>query len=220
MVWVFATTIRDVPDHELCAKLIPLLNPQKRERVESLVHREDVVRTLTGERLIRHVVKRELGIEGTAVRMETNAYGKPFLVGYPGFHFNLSHSGQWVVCAVGGRPVGIDVERMGEADYQTAAYFFSAVEQEDLSAKPVADQRSYFYHLWTLKESFLKCTGTGFSISPVSFTIKIEDKGIRLRTPSGEIDAKYCLRLFDLDRGYALAGCSEGDAFADEITRV
>jgi 4'-phosphopantetheinyl transferase len=220
MVHVFAAAIRDDSDHVLCAELVPLLSPRKRQRVESLVHRVDVERTLMGERLIRDIVKQELGLEGAAVRIETNAYGKPFLVGYPGFHFNLSHSGRWVVCAVGGSPVGIDVERIGEADHQTAAYFFSAEEQEDLSAKPVPDRRSRFYHIWALKESFLKCTGKGFFIDPVSFTIKIEDDGIRLRTPSAATDARYCFKVFDLDRGYALAGCSEGEAFAEDVTRV
>ncbi len=175
------------------------------------------MRSLTGERLIRDIVKRELGLEGTAVRMETNDHGKPFLGDYPGFHFNLSHSDQWVVCAVGGSPVGIDVERMGEADHQTAAYFFSPEEQQDLLSKPAVDQRSYFYHLWTLKESFLKCTGKGFSIDPVSFTIKIEDDVVHLRTSSGAIDVRYCFKIFDLDRGYALAGCSEGEDFADDV---
>ena len=175
------------------------------------------LRMLMGERLIRDIVTRELGIEGAAVRIETNSYGKPFLVGYPSFHFNVSHSGQWVVCAVGDRPVGIDVERMGEVDHQTAAYFFSVEEQRDLSAKPAANQRSRFYHLWTLKESFLKCTGKGFSIDPVSFTIKIEDDVVHLRTSSGAIDVRYFFKIFDLDRGYALAGCSEGEDFTDDV---
>ncbi|MFH1117053.1 MAG: 4'-phosphopantetheinyl transferase superfamily protein [Pseudomonadota bacterium] len=220
MVRVFAAAIGDGSDQLLYAELVPLLSPRKRERVESLVHSEDVVRTLMGERLIRGIIKREIGIEGAAVRMEMNAYGKPFLAGYPAFHFNLSHSGKWVVCAVAGNPVGIDVERMGEADHQTAAYFFSAEEREDLSAKPVADRQSHFHHIWALKESFLKCTGKGFYIDPVSFTIKIEDDGIRLRTQASAIDARYCFKIFDLDCGYALAVCSEGEAFAADVTLV
>lgn len=220
MVRVFATAISDVPNRILGAELLPLLTPRKRERIEKLVHVEDVVRALKGERLIRDIIKREIGLEGAAVNFETNAYGKPFLVGYPGFHFNLSHSGKWVVCAVGDRPVGIDVERMGEVDPQVAACFFSLEEQQDLSARPAADQRSHFYHLWTLKESFLKCTGQGFFIDPISFTIKIEEAGIGLRTSSGAIDVRYCFRIFDLDRGYALACCSQVETFANNVIQV
>lgn len=217
---VFATSIGDVPYGVLRSDLMPLLTPQRKERIERLVHTEDVMRALMGERLIRDVIKRELGIQGAAVRIETNAYGKPCLAGSPGFHFNLSHSGRWVVCAVGVRPVGIDVEREGEADWEAAASFFSDEEQRDLAAVPAEHRRSHFYRLWTLKESFMKCTGKGFFIDPVSFTIKIEDIGIRLWTRSGAVDPRYRFWAFELDHGYALAGCSEGESFAAEIMRV
>lgn len=83
-----------------------------------------------------------------------------------------------------------------------------------------ADQRSHFYHPWTLKESFLQSRGEGFFIDPASFTIKIKSGGIHLMTPPGEIDRTYRLRTFDLDRGCAMAGCSEGEPFAQDVTRV
>jgi len=220
MVRVFATAIGDVRDRSLYADLMPLLTPQKRERIEKLVHAEDVVRTLTGERLIRDIIERKFGIQGAAVRLDTNAYGKPFLAGYPDFHFNLSHSGRLVVCAVGGSPVGIDVEHQGDADWKAIASFLSDEEQRDLSARPAEDQRSHFYRLWTLKESCLKCRGKGFFIDPASFTIKIEDRGICLSTGSGAIDLRYCFKTYDLDRGYSLAACSEGESFAAGVARV
>ena len=110
--------------------------------------------------------------------------------------------------------------RKGDADQQTAAAFFSEEERQDLLTKPAEDQRSHFYRLWTLKESFVKCVGKGFFTDPASFTIKIEDNGIYLKVRSGEIDGRYRFRIFDLDRGYALAGCSEGEDFANEAMKV
>ena len=220
MIRVFAAAIGEVPDPVLRADLEPLLTPQRRERIGRLVRAEDVARTLLGEQLIRRIVACELGLQGTDVCLETNAYGKPFLVGHPDFQFNLSHSGRWVVCAAGGVPVGIDIERETDADWKEPASFFSAVEQRDLSDVPAADRRSHFYRLWTLKESFLKCRGEGFFIDPASFTIKIEGGGIHLLPPSGEIDRTYCFRTFHFDRGYAMAGCSEGEPFARDVTRV
>jgi 4'-phosphopantetheinyl transferase len=220
MVRVFARAIRGVPNNALYADLIPLLSPRKRERVCRLVRGEDVVRALAGERLIRDIIKQDIGVDGAAVQIDTNKYGKPFVVGYPGFNFNLSHSGLWVVCAVGRNPVGIDVERERDVDRQTAATFFSKEEQQYLSTKPAKDWQSHFYRLWTLKESFVKCEGKGFFTDPASFTIKIEDDGIYLKSQSGTIDGRYRFRIFDLDRGYALAGCSEGEDFANEAMKV
>ncbi len=220
MVRVYATAIRDVSDRFFYEDLLPHLNSQKRERIQRFVHWEDIIRALMGERLVRDIAKRELGVEEAAIRIETNAYGKPFLKDYPGFHFNLSHSGRWVVCAVGANPVGIDVEQKGNADLEAAAAFFSEEERHDLSAKPAADPRSHFYHLWTLKESFLKCTGRGFFADLDSFTIKIEDDRIYMKDRSGAIDDRYRFRIFDFERDYALAGCSEGEAFANDVMKV
>lgn len=220
MVRVFATAIRDFSDRFFGADLLPLLTPKKRERIEKLVRAEDVIRALTGERLIRDIAGRELGIEAAAIQFDTNAYGKPFLVGHPGFHFNLSHSGRWVVCAVGANPVGIDVEQKGGADQETAAGLFSEEERQDLAAYSAADLRSHFYRLWTLKESFMKCIGKGFFADLGSFTIKIGDDGIFQKERSGAIDPRYTFRIFDLDRDYALAACSEGEAFVDDVTMV
>ncbi len=66
----------------------------------------------------------------------------------------------------------------------------------------------------------MKCTGKGFFADLDSFTIKIRDDGIYLKDRSGAIDLRYRFRIFDLDRDYALAGCSEGEAFANDVTMV
>lgn len=220
MIRVFATAIGDVPDRFLCEDLLPRLSLQKRERIERLVHAEDVIRALAGERLIRALAEQELCIEAVAIRFDTNACGKPFLKDYPGFHFNLSHSGRWVVCAVGANPVGIDVEQKGKADLEAAATFFSEEEQQDLAAKSAADRRSHFYNLWTLKESFLKCIGRGFFADLSSFTIKIENDRICIKDRFSAIDDRYRFRIFDFERDYALAGCSEGEPFANDVIKV
>lgn len=43
--------------------------------------------------------------------------GKPYFPARPAFHYSISHSGEWVVCAVGAVPLGVDiqVERAGAA---------------------------------------------------------------------------------------------------------
>jgi len=63
--------------------------------------------SLTAEILIRAVVCSKLGIKNESVKFNRTTYGKPYLEGYDDFHFNLSHSGSWVVCAVSSKPVGM-----------------------------------------------------------------------------------------------------------------
>jgi 4'-phosphopantetheinyl transferase len=80
--------------------------------------------------------------------------GKPFLSDAPHFHFNLSHSGGWAVCAVASCPVGIDLQE--ERPLRAAvSKRFSPQEQAMLAALP----ESAFFDVWALKEAGAKCSG-------------------------------------------------------------
>lgn len=80
--------------------------------------------------------------------------GKPFCPDHPGFHFNLSHSGGWAVCAVADCPVGVDVQE--ERPFRPALLNkFSPWERSQLEERPQAT----FFDLWALKEAGAKCTG-------------------------------------------------------------
>lgn len=44
-----------------------------------------------------------------------------------------------------------------------------------------------FYEVWTLKESYIKCYGSGLSMSLKSFSIKIDSyKAVRILSDNGE----------------------------------
>ncbi|MBX0301897.1 4'-phosphopantetheinyl transferase superfamily protein [Cryobacterium sp. 1639] len=85
--------------------------------------------------------------------------GKPRLVDGP--PFNLSHTKEVQVCAVSGRQVGIDAERVDERAVEACRVI--ATERErgviDASAEP-ADAATL---LWAMKESFAKRSGEGLS---------------------------------------------------------
>lgn len=88
------------------------------------------------------------------LRVEALPGGKPHCPEIPGFHFNLSHSDGWAVCAVGGCPVGVDIQ--GERRLRASVVRrFSPWEQEQLAHLPPEG----FFDLWALKEAAAKCTG-------------------------------------------------------------
>lgn len=88
--------------------------------------------------------------------------GKPYLTEYP-FYFNLSHSGQYVVCALGREEMGADIQvHRGKGIKGIARRFFSSPETEALSAAASeADAASLFYRLWARKEAYGKLNGSG-----------------------------------------------------------
>jgi 4'-phosphopantetheinyl transferase len=110
---------------------------------------------------------------------DRNPYGKPFLRGED-LAFNLSHSRQWAVLAVGiNCDLGIDVESTSDrrSILDIAKHYFHEDEIATLTEMTDPDQqKDYFFRLWTLKESFLKALGTGIStgLDKVNFKINSE----------------------------------------------
>lgn len=99
-------------------------------------------------------------------------HGKPAIDGHPELHFSLSHSGDFVACAIGEMPVGVDVQTIVTARDSLVDYTMSESEKTHLQAlEDVAARNAYFTQLWTLKESYVKATGTGLTHEFPSFEI-------------------------------------------------
>ena len=67
--------------------------------------------------------------------------------------FNCSHSGGFVVCAVGEREVGVDLEQIRPV-HPRLERALTAAERQWLTSLPQAERDEGFFRLWTLKESF------------------------------------------------------------------
>jgi len=93
--------------------------------------------------------------------------GKPVLdPQHPPLHFNISHTSDWLAVAIGRHPqLGIDLEqaRKRRRITQIATAYFTPCEAEQLAALPADKQQQRFLTLWTLKEAFLKATGSGLA---------------------------------------------------------
>ncbi|MBQ9165326.1 MAG: 4'-phosphopantetheinyl transferase superfamily protein [Oscillospiraceae bacterium] len=157
MVYLYALDVMTL-DHDLDAyrDVIP------ESRLEQLRKRPpaDQLRGLGAELLFQRAAwrhNRDLPLP--AVR-ESDSYGKPYLPARPDFYFNLSHSGQWAVCAVADVPVGVDIQQT-RAVSMALEKKFTAAEQAELNALPALQRADRFFQLWVLKEAYAKCTGTG-----------------------------------------------------------
>ena len=95
--------------------------------------------------------------------------------------YNLSHSGNYVMCAYSTRPgarVGCDLEMLGEFREKTARRFFCQEEYAYiLKEEREEERRNLFYRFWVLKESFLKATRRGMGLDTRSFQIGWDEDG-------------------------------------------
>lgn len=88
---------------------------------------------------------------------------------YREVYFSVSHSGDYAVCALDDHPVGIDIEVIGKESRNIAERFFARDELEYIT------DTGSFYHIWTLKESFMKVVGLGMRLPMDAFSVTCYD---------------------------------------------
>ena len=98
--------------------------------------------------------------KGEKLTFTYGSNGKPYLKDKRAF-FNISHSGDYVVCSVSESEIGCDVQTVTKYNPRIAARFFT--EKEDAFLLKSENQPEDFTRLWTLKESVLKKTGEGIT---------------------------------------------------------
>lgn len=131
--------------------------------------------------------------------------GKPKFQDIEGFHFNISHSGDWVICAFSNYEIGIDIEKIDEVNLSIAKKYFNIDEYNVLlNINNSADKKSFFYTLWTLKESYLKNLGIG--IMGISPKLKfIMENSIEGYVDENKIDKSFFSQRFQKD--YIISIC-------------
>lgn len=129
--------------------------------------------------------------------------GKPYFENYP-YYFNLSHSGDYVACALSEREVGIDLqEHRGAAFERVAQRYFSSAEV--FALMHAQDRAAFFFRLWARKEAYGKLIGKGI----------MEVAGKDLWSGGAEADGgeAFCFEEYEGLQGYSMAVCRYGRAW-------
>ncbi|MFA1820383.1 4'-phosphopantetheinyl transferase superfamily protein [Virgibacillus oceani] len=211
MTEIIALQIPEALEQQDYNFLASCISDSRLKQLSRFIHMEDVYRSLFAESLARAVIINKLHMENRDIHFGSNTYGKPYLSGQSNFHFNLSHSGSWVVMIWGEDPVGIDIEKVKKIDIGVAARFFSSEEYMDIMSKPEYEQRDFFYALWTLKESYIKALGTGLSMPLDSFGIRILEEKITLTGAR----AQCLFKQYEIALEYKLSACT----FTNELPK-
>lgn len=134
------------------------------------------------------------GISANEIQFEYSANGKPSLVSPASgglsagqgrqdtcgiISFNVSHSGDWVVLAMGRkRHIGVDIEMIKpEMDVVSIAtrYF---LPEESARVCHAEDQAAAFFDIWACKEAYVKAAGSALFRELGTFAVP-DDSGVQ-----------------------------------------
>ena len=204
----------------------------KAERMaEGLARRQFVA----GRALLRATLARATGRDPRTFHLHYGERGKPFLPQGP--PFSLSHSGDWVVAAVGagaagpgpgatagrgagaagpagGGRLGVDVEVVRPVRRMEAVVRrrFAPEEAEWWAGLPAGRRRAGFFQLWTRKEALAKALGDGLAAPWQAFAVAAADGGLRRLDLPGERADQWSVVGLRCGRGVAAAVAADWPA--------
>ena len=139
------------------------------------LHRQ---RYLRGRAALRRVLGQHLGIAPQRVALRTLQFGKPVVDPRYGLAFNLAHSEQRAILAVGrGRELGVDIELLRAVTHREALaeQHFSSAERLAIRHAPLEQRDRLFFNCWTRKEAYLKMLGAGIARDLTAINVGVDN---------------------------------------------
>lgn len=152
------------------------------------------------------------GVSGDTLEFNCNVNGKPYLKNHADLHFNTSHSGKYLLIALAGFPVGIDIEQQENSDLlsETARVVFSDEECQQLNFENAGGFLGKFYNFWTRKEAYIKALGCGFSCDPKLISIhdlagEVKDDRLDNSAFTQKMNGRWHVHNLNIFEGFAAA---------------
>ncbi len=193
---------------EAIAKYIAKVTPERRSRIETTKRLETKASLLGAGLLLKAVLQKEYGLSDFT--LETNEFGKPFIVGREDIRFNLSHSGDVAVCTVSDTDCGVDIENVSAPHdaMAVANRFFSRNEYAAMMLSPNPNEA--FCRLWTLRESYVKMRGKGFAIGLSTMRCDFH-RGVCSMYENHILQEDAFFREIKDVKGYRISVCTKGE---------
>lgn len=149
---------------------------QRADAIASLTRRRQF---LAGRWLAKVLLHSATGLPPVEWRISADAQAKPHVLGSDQLHLSISHSGDYVACALAGEAVGIDLESRHRLRpvHDMALWACSTQEQRALREVSLEQAQIPFNRMWTRKEARLKQRGLPFDLAALQATetIPVDD---------------------------------------------
>ena len=202
---LFCLDVSVYSDKELYEESYSKVPQIRKDKIDSFVFDKDKYLSLGAGRLLKHAFSC-FGINDYVDRIIYNEYEKPLLKDGSVF-FNLSHSGQWVICAMSDEVIGCDIEKIAPIEISLANMLEDS-EYIDIMSQEEELREDMLYRFWTLKESFMKAVGLGVNLDLRDFRISLGDK---ISVQQNIDNKEYHFREITEIGGYKCALCSQAN---------
>jgi 4'-phosphopantetheinyl transferase len=158
------------------------LDQGERDRAEAFLFPADRHRYQVAHLMLRRVLAGYTGTPPGRLRLgrercpHCGAPGKPVLAAGAGAgavpSFSLTHSGDMVIIAVAGRPVGVDVERDADRCVCSLAQALHPADAAWVAGLGEPGRHEAIITCWVRAEAVLKCTGQGIGHGLGGFPVR------------------------------------------------
>jgi len=191
---IYSSIKKDYPDFY---QLAYCLTTEEKKRIQTYAFSEDSMRFGLARYLLRIELSKILNKPPSQVYLSYTKYGKPYLEGYKGIYFSISHSEEYVLIALSSSRMGVDIECIKNIDdTMINSQFFTKEEIRKILYEDKTNKIKTFYSIWTQKEAFIKAIGVGMYIEPSTFDM-LNEKMISFEGKKYKIE-----NILDIPKGY------------------
>lgn len=153
-----------LPEHDM---LLQYVSPKRQEKIHRYKFDSDKVTSLYGAILTRLGITRMLGCNNSDLIFEYEDNHKPSLAAYchpkaDSLDFNFSHTKGAVLMGVTcHETIGVDIEKISTPPFDVMKLVFHPSEIDYVNRFTGSDKDKTFFEIWTKKEAYTKCLGTG-----------------------------------------------------------
>lgn len=202
-------------DPVLFEKGLTLVSEKRKEKVLRYQNSVPARLSLAAGILLR-IAMEQYGVMDKMNEIMHEEFGKPYLKGTD-FSFNLSHSGNYAICAYSDHRIGADIQFLNKNLPKYTDRILSESEKTYIMQLNEAERVYVFYELWARKESLIKWDGRGLRL-PLQELSFVENNSI---VDTLVFDGKKLnFKKIDIQEQYFCVVCDENEVDSFEMKEV
>jgi 4'-phosphopantetheinyl transferase len=176
------------------------LSEEERERAGRFRLENGRFHYIIARGLLRQLIGQYLATPPGSLRFAYGPHGKPSLIDYAQFSFNVAHGqGRLLLGFCHKADLGVDIEqiRLPKRADKLARRFFAPAEYAAFAAIPPEQQAEAFFNCWTRKEAYIKATGLGLAYPLNELEVSLGETAV-FHTIQGSAEQAAGWSLFSL----------------------